>query len=299
MRPADIARLLVLSALWGGSFIFMRVAAPALGPFVLVFFRVGIAGLVLLAYARLTGQQLALRERWRQYVMIGLLNSALPFVLIATAELRLTASLAAILNATTPLFGALIAAAWLREPLTARKLGGVALGLLGVGVVTGLSALAPTLGVLLSVAASLAAACSYGLAGSFIKARAAGAPALGMTVGSQLFAALLLAPSVPLTMPAAAPDAAAIGCTLALALLSTALAYVLYFRLMVDVGPVKTLTVTFLAPVFGVLWAALFLGERITGGTILGCAIVLVGTALVTGVRIPRPLPAGALKRSS
>ncbi|MBC8162058.1 MAG: DMT family transporter, partial [Roseiflexaceae bacterium] len=136
MKPADSVRLLVLSALWGGSFIFMRVAVPALGPVALIFCRVGIAGLALLVYARLLGQPLELRQRWLQYLVIGLLNSALPFVLIATATLRITASLAAILNATTPLFAALIAAAWLREPLTGGKLAGIALGLVGVSVVT-------------------------------------------------------------------------------------------------------------------------------------------------------------------
>lgn len=137
MKPADTIRLLVLSALWGGSFIFMRVAVPALGPFVLVFCRVGLAGIVLLVYARLSGQQLDLRARWRQYAVIGLLNSALPFVLISTAELHLTASLAAILNATTPLFSAFFAALWLGDPLTACKIGGITLGLLGVSIVMG------------------------------------------------------------------------------------------------------------------------------------------------------------------
>ena len=287
MKPADMLRLLVLSALWGGSFIFMRVAAPALGPFVLVFCRVGLAGLVLLLYARLSSQQLELKSRWRQYLVIGLLNSAVPFVLISTAELHLTASLAAILNATTPLFSALFAALWLDEPLTGRKVGGIGLGLLGVSIVTGLSTLVFSPIVLLSIGASLAAACSYGLAGSFIKARAKGAPALGMTVGSQLAATLLLAPLVPASLPSAPPSALVIGCTLALSLLSTALAYILYFRLMVNIGPVKTLTVTFLSPIFGVLWAALFLGEALSGGAVLGCVVVLLGTALVTGVRVP------------
>ena len=287
MKPADMLRLLVLSALWGGSFIFMRVAVPALGPFVLVFCRVGLAGLVLLLYARLSGQQLELKSRWRQYLAIGLLNSAVPFVLISTAELHLTASLAAILNATTPLFSALFAALWLGEPLTGRKVGGIGLGLLGVSIVTGLSTLVFSPIVLLSIGASLAAACSYGLAGSFIKAWAKGAPALGMTVGSQLAAMLLLTPLVPASLPSAPPSALVIGCTLALSLLSTALAYILYFRLMVNIGPVKTLTVTFLSPIFGVLWAALFLGEALTSGAVLGCVVVLLGTALVTGVRLP------------
>jgi drug/metabolite transporter (DMT)-like permease len=288
MRPADLARLLLLSALWGGSFVFIRVAAPALGPIVLVEGRVLTAGLALLVYAVATKQRRALRERWRQYLVIGALNSAIPFVLISTAELHLTASLASILNATSPLFGALIAAAWIKEPLTPKKIVGIALGVTGVTVLAGWSPLTLSGVVILSIGASLSGALFYGLAGVYTKARAAGAPALGMAVGSQLFASVLLLPLVPMALPSAAPSARVIACVLALALFCTALAYVLYFRLIVDVGPTRAITVTFLIPISGVVWAMLFLGEDIKPGTLLGCGIILVGTALVTGVRLGR-----------
>lgn len=293
MRPADLARLFLLSALWGGSFVFIRVAAPVLGPVVLVEGRVLIAALTLLAYASATHQRLDLRARWRQYLMIGLLNSAIPFVLISTAELHLTASLASILNATSPIFGALIAALWIKDPLTPKKIAGMLISLAGVIVLTGWSPLTLSGVVILSIGASLSGAAFYGLAGNYTKARVTGAPPLGMAVGSQLGASLLLAPFVPFTLHTDGPSGQVIACALALALLCTALAYVLYFRLIVDVGPTRALTVTFLVPIFGVLWGALFLGETIRLSTLLGCGIVLTGTLLVTGVRV------GAVRRAA
>jgi drug/metabolite transporter (DMT)-like permease len=288
MRGQDVARLLVLAALWGGSFLFVRVAVPTLGPIALIAARVGMAGVALLAYASATRQELALRQFWRQYLIIGIVNSALPFVLIATAELHLTASLAAILNATSPLFGALVAALWLGEPLTGRKLAGLGLGLLGVSIVVGWSPLTLSPALLGAILASLGGAVAYGVAGSYTKRHAQDAPALGMAVGSQLAATLVLAPLLLFAWPARPPSPAVVACVLALALASTALAYVLYFRLIVDIGPLRALTVTFLTPVFGVAWGILFLSEPLSPSTLMGSAVILLGTALVTGLRLPR-----------
>jgi drug/metabolite transporter (DMT)-like permease len=297
MRPQDAARLIVLSALWGGSFIFIRIAAPVLGPVVLVWTRVLLAGLTLLAVALIMHRPLAIRRFWRQYLVLGAINSALPFLLIAAAELHLSASLAAVLNATSPLFGAVIAFFWIRDPLTPRKLAGLFLGITGVAILAGWSPITLDAVVALSIVASLLGAASYGLASVYTKARVRNAPALGMAVGSQLAASLLLTPFVPFTWPAATPSSTVLLCTLALALGSTALAYVLFFRLVVDVGPTKALTVTFLVPIFGVLWGSLFLGETITASTLAGCAVILAGTALVVGVRLPQRVTA-ALTRA-
>ena len=288
MRGQDIGRLLLLSALWGGSFIFIRVAAPVLGPVVLVWARVLIAGMLLLAYALATRRSIEFRRHWPQYLVLGLFNSALPFVLISAAELHLSASLAAMLNATSPLFGAVVAFFWLRDPLTVRKLIGLALGILGVAILAGWSPIDLNAVVLLSILASLAGAASYGLASVYTKARVRNVPALGMATGSQLAASLLLTPLVPFTWPAAAPSTTVLLCTLALAVGSTAFAYLLFFRLVVDVGPTTALTVTFLVPVFGVLWGALFLSEPVGISTLVGGLVVLAGTALVVGVRLPQ-----------
>ena len=289
MRATDLGRLVLLSAIWGSSFIFIRLAVPSLGPVALVEARVLIASVSLLIYAAITRQALELKQRWRQYLFLGAVGSAIPFVLISTAELNLSASLAAILNATSPLFGAIVAAIWIRDPLTIRKASGLAIGFLGVAILAGWSHLGLSTVVLLSVSASLLAALCYGLSSVYTKARVKNAPPLGMAAGSQLFATLVLLPLTPFTLPGTWPARTALLSTLALGFACTALAYLIYFRLIVNIGPVKALTVTFLVPIFGVLWGRLFLGEPITFSTLAACAVILVGTALVTGLPLRLP----------
>jgi drug/metabolite transporter (DMT)-like permease len=284
LKPRDLVALLTLSALWGGSFLFIRVAAPILGPIVLIALRVFIAGAALFIYARIIGLDLEIRKRWKQYLLVGLLNSAIPFTLIATAELNLTAGLAAILNATSPLFGAIVAALWLKESLSTRKIIGMMLGLLGVSVLVGWSSISFTLVVGLSILASLVAATFYGIAGVYTKISSKGVKPIALATCSQLGASVFLIPLTPFALPASFPGWDVILSVLALSLVSTAIAYVLYFRLIENVGPTKALTVTFLAPVFGVLWGVLLLNEPLTLSTLVGFAIILSGTGLVTGL---------------
>lgn len=289
MRAKDLIGLLVLSALWGGSFLFIRIAAPVLGPVVLIELRVFLAGVLLLLYSLVTRQPLNLRKYWLTYLLIGILNSAIPFTLIATSELHLTAGLAAILNATSPLFGAVVAALWIKEALTFKKIIGLLLGLAGVCVVMGWSPLPLTLTIILSVVASLVAAAFYGIASVYTKIYARGTNSVAVSTCSQLGAALFL---LPLTFVAPMQQVPSIQVSLAvaaLALLCTAVGYLIYFSLIANVGPTRALTVTFLAPVFGVLWGALFLGEPLTLSTILGFAIILLGTGFVTGISFGRP----------
>jgi drug/metabolite transporter (DMT)-like permease len=284
MTLIDLQRLFTLAAVWGGSFIFFRVIVPVLGPIVTVESRVVIAGIALLIFAWISKAKLEWRERWRWYAIVGVMNSAIPFALIAFAEVRLTASLASILNASTPLFAALLAAAFFRDPLTRVKLLGLALGFGGVIVLVGWSPLEPGLMTWLSVLATLGASFFYGLASNVAKARLKGAPALGPAVGSQVASSLVLLPFVPWNPPHAAPDLTVVLCVLGLALLCTAFAYILYFRLILDLGATKASTVTFIVPIFGVLWGALFLGEPVGPEKLIACAIILAGAGLVTGV---------------
>jgi drug/metabolite transporter (DMT)-like permease len=284
MQCKDGAMLLALSAIWGGSFLFVRIGAPVLGPVALIELRVLIAGLVLLGYALATRKQLELRKRWRHYLAVGILNSAIPFTLIATAELNLTAGLAAILNATSPLFGAVVAALWIKEALTLKKIIGLVLGLAGVALVVGWSPLPFSLVVALSVGASLAAAVFYGIASVYTKVHVRGASSLGLSTGSQLGAALFLAPFTMAAPPQHVPSYSVLLAVLALGVFCTAIAYLLYFRLIATIGPTRALTVTFLVPVFGVFWGVVFLHEPLTWSTILGFGIILVGTGFVTGV---------------
>ena len=280
MPAADIARLLVLAALWGGSFTFMRFAVPAMGPLWLAASRVSLAFLALFAYALLRGKVPAVRTHWRDFLMIGVVNSALPFALFCFAEQYVGGSTAAVLNATSPFFATIVAALWLREPITAAKVAGMLLGLGGVGTLVGWQPAPLTGNVALAVVACLAAALCYGIASVYAKARMAGVPSFATALYSQLAAALVLAPALPLVpLPSdVSPQVAAN--VVALALASTAIAYLLYFRLIANIGPARALTVTFLIPLFGVLWGWAFLGETIGAGMLAGCALILLGTWL-------------------
>lgn len=284
MKPRDAAALLALGALWGGSFLFIRVAVPSLGPLLLMELRVGIASLALVLFAAAVGRRPKLRARWRQFLLIGTLNAAIPFTLIAAAEIHLTASLAAILNSTTVMFAAVAAAVWSRDPLTARKVVGIVLGVIGVAVLVGWDPVELDGAVLLSVGAMLAASLSYGISAVYVKRTFVGVPPLGMAIGQLTGATVVLFPFAALSVPGESPPVAATASVLALALLSTALAYLFYFRLITNVGPTSTVTVTLLVPVFGLLFGVLFLDEPFGPGTLAGLGIVLGSVVLVTGV---------------
>jgi drug/metabolite transporter (DMT)-like permease len=288
VKAKDGAMLLILSAIWGGAFLFIRIAAPVFGPVALMETRVSIAGLGLLGYTLASRKSLDLRARWRHYLMVGILNSAIPFTLIATAELHLTAGLAAILNATSPLFGAIVAAIWIKEALTTPKLIGFFLGLAGVAVLVGWSPIPFSTLVALSIAASLIAAAFYGIGGVYTKVNLRGARPLALSTCSQLGAALFLAPFTVVAPPAHFPTFPVLLAVVTLGLVCTAVAYLIYFRLIANIGPTRALTVTFLVPFFGVFWGVLFLHEALTWSIFVGFGIILVGTGFVTGIlRLP------------
>lgn len=285
MRPKELGALVLLGVIWGSSFLFIRVAVPALGPFVLMDVRVLLAAVALALYAIALSHLPKLRARWKEFLAIGALNAAIPFSLIAAAEINLTASLAAILNATTALFAAVVAAVWVGEALTIKKVAGLVAGIVGVAVLVGWTPIAPSLVVLLSVGASLLAAFSYALGGVYVKRNFAGIPALVMAIGQQAAAATILLPLAAASLPGEVPSLAVVFCALALALLCTAVAYLIYFYLITNAGPTKTLTVTFLSPVFGLAFGVLFLDEPVGIGTLIGLGIISSSVALVTEAR--------------
>lgn len=283
----DVAILLAVAALWGASFLFIRVAVDELGPVALIEARVLLAGLALLVMATVLRQQPAWRRDWKGYLVLGALSAAAPFALIAVAELRITASLAAILNATTPLFALLIGTASGHETLTGRRLTGVLLGVVGVAVLVGLGPLELDAGLAAAVGASLLAAVLYALGGVYARTRFPSTAPITVATGQQLGAAtLLLLPTLALPRREA-PSASVGAAVLALALASTAVGFALFYRLLARVGPAGALSVTFLVPVFGLTWGALFLAEPLTPTIGAGLLIVLASVALVTDV--PRP----------
>ncbi len=272
--------LVVLGALWGGSFVFMRVAVPALGPVPLSFVRVALAAVILVAIAGAQRGLPDVRGRWREFAVVGAVNSALPFALFAYAAQHLTVSTLAILNATSPFFGAVVAALWLGQPLTRRKLAGLALGVVGVAVLAGWRPDAMGAATGLAMLACLAAALAYALAGAYAKRRLADVPSFAVAAASQLFAAIALAPALPFASVPGPVTPAVVANVVALAAASTALAYLIYFKLIADIGPARALTVTFLIPLFGALWGFVFLGEAITADMLVGGALVVGGTVL-------------------
>lgn len=292
MRGRDLADLLALAALWGASFLFMRMGAAEFGPLALAFVRVAGASLLLLPLLWWHGHGAALQRHWRALLVVGLANSALPFALFALAALVLSTGLMSIFNATAPLWAALIAWVWLHDRPGASRVLGLVVGFAGVAWLSigkadlrpDASGVSPALG----IAACVAATALYGFGANYTKKATAAVPPLAVAAGSQLAAALLLAPPAIATWPATPPGARAWGAAVLLALLCTGLAYILYFRLIAQVGAARAISVTFLIPAFASLWGYVFMHEVPTGEMVAGCAVILLGTALATGVlRLP------------
>ncbi|MET0323485.1 MAG: DMT family transporter [Duganella sp.] len=287
MTTANLLRLIFLAAIWGGSFLFMRIAAPVLGAAVLIEYRVLFAALFLAAMALALKKPLHLCQHWKHYLILGLLNSALPFLLFAFAARTLSASLMAVLNASTPLWGTLIAAVWSRHMVSARVLVGLVLGACGVALLVGFDHVSTQPGAGLAIVAVLCASFMYGVASNYTRsaARAQGVEPFANAHGSMWTSALLVLPVVPFFPAPAEPTMGVMAAVIALGIVCSGVAYLIYFRLIQDVGPSSALTVTFLSPLFGILWGVLFLGETVGWYTFAGAAIVIVGTALVTGFR--------------
>ena len=293
MKNSDLGELLALAALWGASFLFTRMSAAAFGPIALVAVRVTGAALFLLPLLLWRGQVGELRRHWRAIFVVGLTNSALPFLLFGYAALSFTAGLSAIFNAAAPLFGALIAWLWLKDRLTPMRIAGLVIGFAGVLWLAWDKARFDPGGSGWAVLACVAATLLYGLSASLAKRHLSGVAPLAVAAGSQLGAALALAIPAALWWPHTMPSSTAWLTAALLAVLCTGVAYVMYFRLIAHVGPANAIAVTFLVPAFAVLWGWLVLGERLSGSMLFGCAVILLGTSLATGLvkrRPPRPV---------
>jgi len=285
LKRADTIELTGLAAIWGASFLFMRMGAAEFGPVALAAVRVWGATLFLLPLLALRGQTGALRTHWRPIFIVGITNSALPFLCFSYAALSITAGLSSIFNASTPLFGALIAWLWLKDRLTPSRTLGLAIGFLGVlWLAWDKASFKPGASSGWAVLACLAATLLYGFSGSFTKRFLTGVPPLAVATGSQLSSALLLAVPAVLWWPSAMPSVTAWSAAALLAVGCTGVAYILFFRLIAHIGPANALSVTFLIPVFAVLWGWMFLHEGLTAQMLVGCAVILLGTSLTTGI---------------
>ncbi len=288
MRSIDFAGVLALGALWGASFIFMRVASPQFNPIPVADLRVIIGGLLLLAVALPAGLRLDIRGRWRQYLVLGTLNVAIPYALISAAATELPASLSSILIATTPVFAAIVGWLWLRDPLTGRQVIGVVLGLAGVGLLVGWTPLDVTTGVALSIGAVVLAALCYGFCSHYSARALRSGAGMEIPIMQQLTAAALLLPFAAATVPDSSPAGKAILSVVALGLFTTGIAVLLFFRLIRRVGPFRTNIATYFTPAFGILWGALLLDERLSVGTFVGFGIILASALMMSDVGLAR-----------
>ena len=281
MTQADIARLLGLALIWSLSFVFIRVLVPALGPIWVPMLRALIAGVALVAWFAIIRLDGDVKRQWRDYAFIGFLNCALPFALFALAAIRLPASYLVILNALTPLFAAVAGAVWLDDRLTLGKLAGLAAGAAGVALVSRAGPIKIDAAIAWSMAASIGAAVCYALSGTWLKKRGTRLNPIAAAGWSQLFAGLELLPAVPFA-PAPGPITSLIVANmLALSLVCSGVAYLLYFRLIANVGPTRAMTVTFLLPALGMMWGVLFLDETVTPPMLAGALLIIGGTAAV------------------
>ena len=287
MKTRDLVDLVALGLLWGASFLFMRIAGPEFGAFALVEVRVAIAAAVLLPMLLLRGQGGALTGNWGALGILGVMNTALPFFLLTWATLSLTAGTSGILNATAPIFTAIVAWAWLGEKLTISRIAGLLVGAVGVWLLVRDKIDVSMGDSTLAVIAALGGAFLYGVGGNFTRRYASHVKPLAIATGSQIAAALALLPVAVMTWPESPVSLTAWTAAVVMGLFSTALAYILYFRLIANTGPTNAITVTYLIPLFAMVLGAVVIDEPITTSMLVGCAVILLGTALATGLLRP------------
>ncbi len=292
MRPRDVAELLLLSLLWGAAYLFVRAAVPAFGPAPLVALRLGLAALLLAPVMLARGGWPVLRAHPKQLLTLGVPLTAVPFMLLAFASLHITAGLVAVLNATAPLFAGLIAHYLLKERLGVWRACGLVVGFAGVGVLMWGSVSFKSSDGVVAVLAVLGTSMVWSFGANYTRKHLAGADSLVITVGSLLAASLFLAPLAWATWPSVNPSARAWAEVAFLGVASSGLGFLIYFRLLRRIGPVRAMSVTFLNPVVAMISGSLYLGEDITLQMLAGGGVVLLGTALSLGLIGPKPEPA-------
>ncbi|MES2508530.1 MAG: DMT family transporter [Pseudomonadota bacterium] len=279
---------IVLAAIWGGSFLLMRISVVEFGPIPTSAMRLAIAAIFLLPLVWLRGQMSELHRHWPKMIVVGLLNSGIPFACFAFALLSLTTGLSSILNATVPMFGALVAWIWLKDKPEASRIAGLVLGFAGVAMLAwdkatfkpDASGVAPGWAVL----ACLLACVCYAIAASYTKRYLMGVPSLATAAGSQVGGTLGLALPAAWLWPTKMPGLPAWLALLGVGVVCTGVAYVLFFRLISKVGPPRALSVTFVIPLFAILYGTVLLDEVVTPWMLLSGAVIICGTALSTGL---------------
>jgi len=290
MNARSFSLLVLLAALWGASFLFIRVSAHEFGPVPLMAVRVTIAAIFLSVVLGARRGFHNMSGRLMTLLVVGVMNQALPFCLFAYAELTLPAGVTSVINATTPLWAALVAFLWVGDRLSTTRVAGLVIGFSGILMLTwhdlrGLNTLSQNA---IAPLAVLAATLLYGISANFTKRFLAGMDSLAVATGSMIGASAMLLPFAFIYWPATPISGLAWNSVIALGVACTAIAYIVYFHLIATAGPARAVSVTFLVPIFGIMWGTLFLDETLTANTLAGCTIVIVGTMLASGVlKIP------------
>ncbi|QOL24744.1 DMT family transporter [Thalassotalea sp. LPB0316] len=284
MKTNPLIELVILAAIWGASFLFMRIASPEFGPVLLMALRTLIASLVLLPVLFLKKQHKALHGKYQEIFIVGMFNTAIPFVLFGYATLTLSAGVTSVLNATTPMFGVLVAFLWFKEKPKRNNVLGLVVGFIGVYLLMSDKSTDNASSIILPTIAVLLATFCYGFAANLTKAKLSGIGSLALATGSQVSATLVLLPLSLCFLPDQPISNDAIYAVIVLGVVCTGFAYILFFRLIAAMGPNNAITVTYLIPVFGILWGTMFLQESITTMTIVGSLTILFGVGLTTGV---------------
>jgi drug/metabolite transporter (DMT)-like permease len=284
VRLADILILLSLAAIWGASFLFMRVSTPHFGPVPLVAFRMTIAGLALAPVFLRKEARALFKNHWWQLLVSGVFGSSISFILLSWASLTLSAGFTSLMNSSVPIFSAIIAALWLGERLRTTQLLGLALGILGVLILVWGKLEFHQNGRGWPILACVLSCLCYGFGASWMKSKLQGVRPLVASSGSLLGGGLVLIPFALTRLPAQSPPLLSWLCAIALALICTALAFVLFFKLIQRSGATVATSVTFLIPFFGIFWGWLVLDEELTSQMVLGLLVTLLGTGLITGL---------------
>lgn len=284
MRIADVLILLSLAAIWGASFLFMRVSAPDFGPVPLVAFRMTVAGLALAPVFLRKEARTLFKNHWWQLLVSGVVGSSISFILLSWASLTLSAGFTSLMNSSVPIFSAIIASVWLHERLRAAQFIGLALGILGVLILVWGKLEFHENGRGWPIIACVVSCLCYGFGASWMKSKLQGVRPLVASSGSLLGAGLVLIPFALTRLPKESPPLLSWLSAVALALICTALAFVLFFKLIQRSGATVATSVTFLIPFFGIFWGWLVLDEIVTGQMIAGLLVTLLGTGLITGM---------------
>ena len=283
MKLRNFCELLLLSAIWGSSFLFLRIASPAFGPIFLIEMRVLSGLLVLLPVFFVMRKYQEFKLHWKMILLVSLLNMAIPFCFFAYSALNMGAGLLSIMNATVPIFTAMVGFLYFRQRLSQLGFAGLVVGLLGVAILMSESRGESGITSDLAIPAALFASILYGIAINLAAHKLQGVSGITITTGSLFFSSAILLPLAIRSRPEVIPEGVIWLSVLSLGIVCTGFGYVLFYRLIAEIGSQRAITTTYLIPLFSIFWGSLFLGETLSVAMFLGGVTVLLGVALTTG----------------